>query len=213
MKTEDLVAMLANGGGAVAPHGAAYRYALAIGWGAFAATLVMALALGVRPDLVEAARQPMFWAKLGFPAALAAAALFAAMRLSRPGASLDGVAGSLAVPVLAMWLLAVIALSRAAPALWPELFFGRTWRVCPFLIAMLSLPVFVAVLWAMKGLAPTRPRLAGAAAGLLSGAAAALVYALHCPEMAAPFLAFWYLLGMLVPAGVGALAGQRLLRW
>jgi hypothetical protein len=31
--------------------------------------------------------------------------------------------------------------------------------------------------------------------------------------MAAPFLAFWYLLGMLVPAGVGALAGQRLLRW
>ena len=45
------------------------------------------------------------------------------------------------------------------------------------------LPVFVATLWAMKGLAPTRLALAGAAAGLLAGAVGAVVYTLHCPEM------------------------------
>ena len=205
--------MLAAGGAALQPGGAAYRYALALGWGGFGATLLMAVALGVRADLAEAARLPMFWVKLGFPAALAAAGLLAAMRLSRPGASLDAVPGALAVPVLAMWLLAVISLARAAPHLWPELFFGRTWRACPFLIAMLSVPVLIAVLWAMKGLAPTRLRLAGGAAGLLAGASGAFVYALHCPEMEAPFLAVWYLLGMLIPAGAGALLGPRLLRW
>ena len=78
---------------------------------------------------------------------------------------------------------------------------------------MLSVPVFVAVVWAMQGLAPTRLRLAGAAAGLVSGSLGALVYALHCPELAAPFLGPWYLLGVLIPAGVGALLGPRLLRW
>jgi hypothetical protein len=65
----------------------------------------------------------------------------------------------------------------------------------------------------MKGLAPTRLRLAGAAAGLLAGTTGALVYCLHCPELEAPFLGFWYLLGMLIPTAVGALLGSRLLRW
>ncbi len=77
---------------------------------------------------------------------------------------------------------------------------------------MLSTPIFAGVMWAMKGLAPTRPRIAGAVAGLLAGATAALVYCLHCPEIEAPFIAFWYVLGMLIPVGVGALLGGVLLR-
>ena len=65
----------------------------------------------------------------------------------------------------------------------------------------------------MQGLAPTRPALAGAFSGLVAGAAGALVYAWHCPEMAAPFIATWYLLGIAGPAVVGALLGPMLLRW
>jgi hypothetical protein len=49
--------------------------------------------------------------------------------------------------------------------------------------------------------------------GLTAGALGAAVYALHCDEMAAPFLATWYLLGMTIPALIGAGAGPRLLRW
>jgi len=41
----------------------------------------------------------------------------------------------------------------------------------------------------------------------------ALVYAWHGPEMAAPFIATWYLLGIAGPAVVGALLGPVLLRW
>ncbi|HEX7054678.1 MAG TPA: DUF1109 domain-containing protein [Burkholderiales bacterium] len=213
MRTEDLVRMLAAGDAPASVGGAGARYALALGWGAFAATLVMALTLGVRPDLAEAARLPMFWAKLAWPAALAAAALLAALRLSRPGRRLARVPVALGLIVLAMWGLAGISLARAELPEWPALVLGSTWRSCPLLIAALAMPLLAGALWAMKGLAPTRLALAGGAAGLLAGAGGALVYALHCPELAAPFLGVWYLAGMAIPAALGALAGPALLRW
>jgi hypothetical protein len=41
----------------------------------------------------------------------------------------------------------------------------------------------------------------------------AVVYSLHCPEMGAPFIGTWYLLGMLIPTLIGAALGRTLLRW
>ena len=213
MKTDELITMLANGADAVEPHALQRRYVTALGWGAFGTTLLMAILLGVRPDIAAATLLPMFWAKLAFPAALLAGALLAMLRLSRPGGRLGHAPAVIAMPVLAMWLLAAIVLLAAAPEERGELVLGISADSCPFTIALLSIPLFGAVLWAMKGLAPTRLALAGAAAGLLSGAGGALVYALYCPEMAAPFIGIWYLLGMLIPAVVGALFGPRLLRW
>ena len=213
MKTDELITMLASGAETAEPHALERRFTIALGWGAFGATLLMAIMLGVRPDLSDAVRLPMFWVKLAFPAALLAGALLAALRLSRPGVRLGRVPAALAAPVLAMWLLAVVVLLSAAPAERTQLIYGDTWASCPFNVAILSAPAFVALLWAIKGFAPTRLALAGAAAGLLAGAVGASVYALHCPEMESPFLAVWYLLGMLIPTAVGAMLGPRLLRW
>jgi hypothetical protein len=213
MKTDDLVTMLASGVEPVVPGATARRYSLALVWGGLGAMLLMATLLGVRADLAEAVRLPMFWLKLGFPICLAVAALFAATRLSRPGVRLGRVPAALAAPVIVVWLMAAYALLGAPSDERLALLLGNTWTVCPLLIALLSLPTFAGTLWAMQGLAPTRPALAGAAAGLLAGAVATAVYALHCPEMAAPFLATWYLLGMLIPTAAGALLGPRLLRW
>ena len=213
MKTDELISMLARGADAVKPHALRRRYALALGWGAFGAIVLMATMLGVRPDLAEATRLPMFWVKLAFPAALLAGALLAVLRLSRPGARLGPAPAAIAAPVLAMWLLAAIVLLGAAPGERDELVLGQSAASCPLIIAFLAVPLFGAVLWAMRGLAPTRLVLAGAAAGLLSGAGGALVYALYCPEMAAPFIGIWYLLGMLIPTALGAMLGPRLLRW
>ena len=213
MRTDDLVTMLATGAGAVQPNQAVRRYATALGWGTLGAAFLMITLIGPRHDLAAAVLLPMFWVKLAFVACLAAASCLAALRLSRPGLQLAWVPGALTAPVLAIWLLATVVLARADAAQRAGLFFGDTWNSCPFLVAMLSAPVFVAVVWAMKGLAPTRLRLAGAAAGLLSGTVGALVYSVHCPEMGAPFIGFWYLLGALIPAAVGALLGPRLLRW
>lgn len=213
MKTDDLINMLATGAGAVETPAAARRYAVAIGWGAAGASLLMLLVLQVRHDLAQALLLPMFWIKVGFVASLAAGSLFAALRLSRPGAVIDRVPLVLGLPVLGIWAIAAFTLVDAEPVERSRLFFGDTWKSCPLLIALLSLPVFAAVLHTMKDLAPTRPRVAGFAGGLLSGSVAAVVYCLHCPEMGAPFIGFWYLLGTLIPAGFGAVIGNSILRW
>ena len=78
---------------------------------------------------------------------------------------------------------------------------------------VLAIPTWLAAFWAARRFAPTRLRAASAVAGLLAGAAAAMVYAVHCAEMQAPFLAVWYVLGMLVPAFLGWAIGPKLLRW
>src|SRR5256885_10469552 len=85
MRTDELVTLLATGAGAVEPDVTARRYATALGWGAFGATLLMAIMLGVRPDIDAAARLPMFWIKLGFPASVAVASLLVGSRPSPPG--------------------------------------------------------------------------------------------------------------------------------
>ncbi len=213
MKTDDLITMLATGADAVDAGAARRRFARALGWGGIGAAALMAVLMGVRSDLARMALEPMFWTKLAYCAALAGAALALAVRMARPGARAAGAAAMLAVPLVLMWLLAALALGNAADSEREALVFGTTWRACAFSIAFLSLPLFAGILWAMRGLAPTRPALAGAAAGILSGAAAALIYSLHCPELGAPFLGVWYPLGMLIPAAAGAIVGPRLLHW
>src|SRR5437867_5183915 len=110
MRTDELVTLLSTGAGAVESDATVRRYATALGWGAFGATLLMAILLGVRADIDAAARLPMFWIKLAFPASVAVASLFAASRLSRPGVRLGWVPGALAAPVVAVWLLTAYVL-------------------------------------------------------------------------------------------------------
>ena len=135
-------------------------------------------------------------------AAVAAGVLAAAVMM----AAWLGVRGSLAQDVALPMLWIKFACGADAPQR-SELFLAQTWNTCPLNIAVLSVPVFAAALWGMKGFAPTRPALAGAAAGLLAGAAGAVVYTFHCPELAAPFLGTWYVLGMLIPTALGAATG------
>jgi hypothetical protein len=213
MKTVELIALLAADGVAVAPGSGARRFAMALFVGALGATLLLFTLFGIRSDLADATRLPMFWIKLAFPATLAAATLVAAMRLAHPGMRANRVAFALAAPVIGMWMLGGVELATVSAANRPSLIFGASWNACPFNIALLSAPLFVATLWAMKGLAPTRPVLAGAAAGLLAGAGGALVYTFYCTEMAATFLSIWYVAGVLIPAAAGALLGPLMLRW
>jgi hypothetical protein len=212
MKTDDLINLLASGDVRPQPI-PVRRIVLTIALGVLTTIVLMALFLGVRPNLMQVFTLPAFWMKFVFVVALAWVGWIAAARLSSPGASAGMVPVMIAIPLVIIWGIAAVSLMTAAPGERSELFWGTTWRVCPFLIAGLSVPIFIAVLRAMRELAPTRLRLAGAATGLASGAAAAAVYCLHCPEMTAPFIGFWYVLGMLIPTAFGALIGPRVLRW
>lgn len=213
MKTDDLITMLATGSPAVIPGAVGRRFAKALGCGLVAAVLLMLLVFGVRPDIALAATLPMFWAKLLAPVIAALTALALAMRLSRPGRRPGPAPIVLAALLLATWCGAGADLLDASPPERAAMIFGDTWKICTLNIMLLALPLFGAGLWAIKGLAPTRPAWAGASCGLFAGATAASVYALHCPEMATPFLAVWYVLGIATPAVLGALMGPRLFRW
>lgn len=213
MKTVELIAMLANQPEAVNTRVARQHFAAAVLGGIVVAVLLVASLLGVRADILHAITLPMFWIKLLFPAAVAAAMLYTVYRLGRPGAALGKAPYALLAVMAAMLALGLLAYFAAAPESRAALLFGRTWLFCLIVIPLLSIPVFAAMLWALSALAPTRLQWAGAAAGLLAGAVAASAYALHCPELAAPFIATWYTLGMLIPAFIGYLVGPRLLRW
>lgn len=214
MKTDQLLDLLAADTRVVPPNAATRRLALAVLVGLPLSLAIVALDYGIRGDLAQVAQVPMFWVKLLFPLLLAVAAFVGTQRLARPGVKAGRpVALGVALPVLAVWVLALVAWWLAPAAERPALLWGQTWRSCAFSIGLIALPVLVSAMLALKTLAPTRPAWAGAAAGALAGGAGAAVYALHCPELTAPFLAVWYVLGMALPTAVGAAIGVRWLRW
>lgn len=213
MKTDDLIALLATGGPAFDAGALRKRFFIAVSIGALSALLLVVVLLGVRPDIARASHMPLFWWKAALPAAIWVGALSMVLRLSRPGVTAGQGLSLVAAAVLAVWAASVVVLFDALPEARLSLLLGLTWRVCPLLIAGLSVPGFIAIFWALRGLAPTRLRAAGAAAGLLAGATSTLAYCLHCPEMGVPFWGCWYVLGMMIPTVVGALLGPRFLRW
>ncbi len=213
MKTDDLITMLASGNVAVDDGPAWQRLVMAIGWGLAGSLLIMMVLLGVREDLSQAAQLPMFWAKMVIPAIAALAALHLAQQLSTPGMRPSHTPKILLLIFFFVESSAAFELMSAPTDMRQGMVFVGTWKTCALNIAILSIPLLAASLWAMNGLAPTRPEFAGAIAGLLAGTTAATIYSLHCPEMTAAFLGIWYMLGIAVPTVAGFVLGGRILRW
>jgi hypothetical protein len=213
MNTEQLIASLSADVPRVSRHALARRIGFGMVGGGLVAMLALIVALGVRPDLQLAMQGFAFWMKWTYTMSLGIGAIYAVSRLARPvPASLRGL-WLLAIPVLVLAGIGVGELASTPSQEWLSMWLSRSWKVCPWLVLALAVPIFVGLLWSFRRLAPTRLRAAGAAAGLAAGAWAAAVYCLHCPEVSAIFVLTWYSLGILLAAGVGALLGPRLIRW
>jgi hypothetical protein len=189
------------------------RLMVGFGLGLAVAVIAVLIALGPRSDLAQAPRTAMFWIKLAYAGTLAGLALACVERLARPAGRTGRRLDALLIPLALMALLAILRLASSPAPQWPRLAMGGSALVCPGYILATSLPVFAGLVWALRGLAPTRLRLCGALAGLAAGGAGAAAYSLHCGESAAPFVALWYSLGVALAGALGALAGERLLRW
>lgn len=213
MKTDDFVAMLANGVTAVPQNAAGRRIRLALLVGVPVSLAILFAGYGLREDLRLVISLPMFWAKLLFPLSIAVSAFVTVLRLARPGIEVRRAWIGLVAPVFLVWTMAAVAwfgmpMEERMPSL-----LGQSWRTCALSIGLMALPVFVATLMALRDLAPTRQTFAGAAAGALAGGIGAAIYALHCVELTVPFLAVWYVIGMMVPVLAGAALGRWLLHW
>lgn len=211
MKTDDLITMLSRDA-QLQPARQSTLW-LPVALAVVVSTAFLAAAFGVRGDLALLAASPLFWLKVAFVAALAVLGWRATAIAAVPGARFGALPKLAALPCAALALAAVATLGNAAFGEPAQQFWGSTWRTCPLIIALLSLPIFAAFLRVLKARAPTRLRLAGALAGFAAGSVAATLYCLHCPELAPAFVGVWYVAGILIPTLLGALIGRSALAW
>lgn len=211
MKTDDLIQALARGAGP-APRGVVGRR---IGpmmlLGLLASVVLAFVLLGFVPAHTFAFAAP--WFKLAYAGAMVAAAAWLTSRLARPAAQLSAPSTAVAAVALAAALVGALSWWLTPGDARMRGLLGHSWALCPWFVLAVSTPALAGLLWAMRGLAPTRPRAAGFAAGLLAGALGAAGYALACTELAMSFVAAWYTLGILLAGALGALLGPRVLRW
>jgi len=212
MKTADLIAGLTADATPVAPASPPRRVGATMVVGALIALAILVPWLGFRP-MDAAVRLPSFWMKAAYTLTLAGGAWLLASRLSRPAASLRLPLFAIGFVFTVIAAMAVMELSGTPARDMRTVWMGHSWKQCPVRIVLLAIPIFALVALAIRGLAPTRLRAAGAAAGLLAGAAAATVYGLACDEVTAAFTATWYTFGIAACAVFGALVGPRVLRW
>jgi hypothetical protein len=166
---------------------------------------------GFRADLGLALRDPVSAMRIVLTLGLAAIALWAALRLARPAARvvlwpLAGVAGV----ALGLWVMAYVSVPSEALGMAIQ---GKTMVGCLTTIPLLAVLPTGVVLYALRAGAPTRPRLAGAIAGLAGAGLAAAIYALQCTEDSPLFYVTWYGTAILGVTAVSALIAGRVLRW
>lgn len=213
MRTEELIQSLSADTPAVSRHALEQRLLLGLMGGALASAAVMVPWMGVRPDLPGAMGSAAFLMKWAYTMSLCAVAVLATLHVARPYRVPARLGWLILLPVLALAAASAVELISTPVAGWMPMWLGHSWRECSLRVAALSLPVFGGMLWAFRRFAPTDLRAAGAVSGLVSGACAATVYGLHCPEVSATFVITWYTLGMALATLGGALVGPRLLRW
>jgi hypothetical protein len=213
MKTEDLIAMLADAPRPPSRAVVGKRLGRAL-VASVAAALLLIQTIPVNGARLEGVVfTSLFWIKVLLPLSMTISGLWVTARLSQPGVAVERLWLALGFPLAAVWLAAAITLLASPAPARADLVLGHTWRTCSLYIAELSIPPLLLLFWAMRGLAATQPVAAGVATGLLAGAIGTLAYCFRCPETAVPFWATWYSLGMAVPALIGAMAGRWILRW
>lgn len=211
MQTDDLIIELAARPWPATRPAIRLGFAMILGWAV--AMVGFVLVLGPPMKAVTLTGTTPFALKLGYSLALAIVTAAVALAAGRPGQRVGPRLLLIAVPVAVVATAAVLELKSAPPTSWRDLLFGSTSLTCITAISIASVPVFIAVMWAFKALAPTRLTLAGMVSGMSAGAAGAVAYALYCKETTAAFLLASYTPGILIPALIGALLGSRLLRW
>jgi hypothetical protein len=210
VRTDELIRTLAADAGAASPRPLGRRLVLAV---ALAVIVWLAIMIPTFGMPATAAPHGWFWMKNAYSVVLAIVGLAAVTQLARPGGRLGWTPWLVPAAIAGLAIMAMRETMMAAPGEVAPLWLGSTASVCVPRILIFSVPTFVASFWLLRGMAPTRPVLAGAAAGFFAGAVGAATYGLWCQESAAAFVVAWYTLGIAVCALLGAGLGRGLLRW
>lgn len=213
MNTADLISHLAADTRVVPRNKRRNDLAQGILAGAVVTLVATLFAFGLQSGLAQIEGLAPLLMKLAFVSALGIPAFLVVNRLAQPGVESGALTSTVAVPTLMLGALAILQVLMAPTAAWSDIILGGSWQECPLRIALLSLPILVGILIALRRQAPIELRRTGAVAGLLAGAMAAAIYALACTESTAAFVLLWYSCGIAVTTVVGGLLGPVALRW
>jgi hypothetical protein len=211
VKTEELIRVLtADGSRPVTPIGRTLFHSLAVG--ALLSTTLFLLILHPRSDIARALLTLPFDFKLGVVACLAIASAIFLGYVALP-ASYAGPRWLLYLAPVFLAAGVVVELATTPAGSWSVRLIGHNAVHCLSLIPLLSLPPVTCLFFALRRAAPSRPPLAGATAGLVSGGVGAILYALTCPDDSPLFVATWYTIAIAAVATASAIGGKRWLRW
>ena len=212
MKTGDFINALVEDQGVKEPllgpkFGAQMAAGLAV------SLVIFFLFLGVRADFSDAMVDPHIVFKFVFAASLCGSSLPLAIYALRPEIQLARLLRWLVLPLLMLASGVVFQLLTSPSEYWLSGMVGRYPLSCLRSIPALAIGPLVVLLLMLRGGAPTEPVLSGAVAGAVSGGLAAFIYALHCPDDSALFVALWYSLAIGIVTVTGAVLGAKWLRW
>jgi hypothetical protein len=187
------------------------RIALAFLAGMGFAAAVLLVMFGLRPDLVAALQSPVL-AKTALPFAAGIVALGTARACARPGASLRGPVLALGVVISLVAGAYLIGVMVRGPGGIAAGLANPMMGMCLTAVLLLSTPILVLLIWAMRAGANLSPARNGAVAGLASGAAGAALYSVACDQDDVLFVVPAYSAAVLIVIVAGAIAGQFSLR-
>jgi hypothetical protein len=211
VKTNELISLLTEDTPVRIRLGRVLTTALIAGTAISAVMLLSTV--GIRHDISSAIETARVLFKVGLMLTLVVVAAAAVFRIGRPGVSLRPVALALLIPLGLLIAAVAIELSVLPSQAWESQLMGHNARFCLMFIPVLSLAPLAGFMLALRNGAPERPTLAGAAAGLASGAIAAALYAWHCVDDSPLFVATWYTIAIAAVTAIGAVFGRRYLRW
>lgn len=213
MKTDDLINALSRGVEPTERPRWRMKMAITLIAGLIVSAALVAIGLGVRPD-IGTARMPIMMKSM-FAALAAAVILPIAVQLMKPGRPLGWRIGAVVLFVGVCIIATVTALMGEMPEQRWQAWMGGEGRApwCVVLIPILAVPTAVLLTWFMRAFTPTRITLTGAAIGALSGGVSAIAYAMYCPTDSVAFVTTWYTLAIAVCAALGAFVGSKFLRW
>jgi len=213
MDTDALIEALARDTAPVSPRAVERRLAAGILMGSLLALLLLVAVIGVRPELMGATGESIFWTKAAYTVSLGLVGFILTAQLARPDSQRLRWTWLIAAPPGVVLLLALAEPERLAPTQRAGLIFDPAWVGLPLVLA-LSAPIFAGLVWAFRGgLAPTRLRAAGAAAGLTAGGFGATLYCLYCEQVSLTYILTRYSVAIALASAAGALLGPRLMRW
>lgn len=211
MDTNQLISVLSCGAGP-AHTSVVPRRIVSVSAAGFLASVLLSMSL---IGLLSAENFTLLitWVKLSYAFALVIAAGLLTVALAKPVSCLDRPSKLLLAVVGAMFLVGFAFLALTPGNEKSAAVFGQTWKSCSWTLMAFSLPALLAILFALRTLAPTRLKQAGWASGFLAGGLGALGYALACPESSPTFVAIWYTLGIFLTGLIGRLIAPLALRW